>query len=97
MLCRQKLDRCYTAPWIAPVHLGGINFSLFAISAILPTTLHFATLFFLFAFSLSKPLLQRPVTTLLERLEAAPNGVFTMIGFACGTLAAILARLGSSK
>jgi hypothetical protein len=72
-----------------------VNLSLFSISAVLPSILHFATLFCLFVLAISKRFLERPVTLLLERLHASPKGVFTVIGSLFGVLAGVLTRLSA--
>jgi len=95
MLLPQKALSTFAHPWHAPLGLAGTNSALFAISAVLPSLLHFATFLVLYLFSLSKPALQRPIMHVLERLDEGPNGVFTRIGTAFGVIAAILAALKS--
>lgn len=88
------LHRAFRMPWhgIGRIY---VDLSLFSISAFLPSMLHFATLFFLFAFAVSKPLFQPLVTLLLERLYGSPKGVFTLIGSAFGALAGLLAHVST--
>jgi hypothetical protein len=86
--------QAFKAPWhgIGRIY---VNLSLFSISAVLPSFLHFATLLVLFAFAISKPLLEGPMTILLERLYGSPKGVFTVLGSMFGILAGILVRLST--
>jgi len=88
------LHEAFRRPWhgIARIY---VNLSLFSISAVLPSILHFATLFCLFVFAISKRFLERPVTLLLERLYGSPKGVFTVIGSLFGVLAGVLTSLSA--
>jgi hypothetical protein len=70
--------------------IGRINFALFAAFAAVPTVLHLLSLSALWFVRLSRPLTQRPATLLIERLEEAPNGVFTTIGIGLGAVTGIL-------
>jgi hypothetical protein len=86
-----KALRSFSLPWLAPLSLGGINASLFTISAFLPSLLHLAAFSVLCLFALSKRWLQSPVMYLMERLDDSRDGIFTRLGTACGALAALLA------
>ena len=86
-----QLRESFLHPWDANMTIGDLNFSLFAASAAIPTALHLLIFAGLMIARLSRPVTQRPLTLMLERLEEAPSGTFTTIGVGLGALAAIVA------
>jgi hypothetical protein len=68
----------------------GMNFFYFTVSAIVPALIQCALMAFAFGMVALRPLLQKPITLLLARVEAHKLGVLTLIGGAVGAIAGII-------
>jgi hypothetical protein len=68
----------------------GMNFFYFTVSAIVPALIQWTLMALAVGIVVLRPLLQKPFTLLLARLEANKLGVLTLVGGAVGAVAGVI-------